>query len=70
MIQGKADAFIYDQMSVWQNWKKNPGDHESHLDTFAEGELGCWRASGATMIFVRRLTNSSENTALPEGLRI
>jgi polar amino acid transport system substrate-binding protein len=24
VIQGKADAFIYDQMSVWQNWKKNP----------------------------------------------
>ena len=23
VIQGKADAFIYDQMSVWQNWKKN-----------------------------------------------
>jgi polar amino acid transport system substrate-binding protein len=24
VIQGKAEAFIYDQMSVWQNWKKNP----------------------------------------------
>ena len=24
VIQGKADAFVYDQMSVWQNWKKNP----------------------------------------------
>ena len=24
VIQGKADAFIYDQMSVWQNWRKNP----------------------------------------------
>jgi polar amino acid transport system substrate-binding protein len=24
VIQGKAGAFIYDQMSVWQNWKKNP----------------------------------------------
>lgn len=24
VIQGKADAFIYDQMSVWQNWQKNP----------------------------------------------
>jgi polar amino acid transport system substrate-binding protein len=24
VIQGKADAFLYDQMSVWQNWKKNP----------------------------------------------
>ena len=25
VIQGKADAFIYDQMSVWQNAQKNPG---------------------------------------------
>lgn len=24
VIQGKADAFVYDQMSVWQNWKRNP----------------------------------------------
>ncbi len=24
IIQGKADAFIYDQMSVWTNWKKHP----------------------------------------------
>ena len=24
VVQGKADAFIYDQMSVWQNWKKHP----------------------------------------------
>lgn len=25
VVQGKADAFIYDQMSIWQNAKKNPG---------------------------------------------
>ena len=24
VVQGKADAFIYDQMSIWQNWKKHP----------------------------------------------
>ena len=24
VLQGKVDAFIYDQMSVWQNWKKHP----------------------------------------------
>lgn len=23
VLQGKADAFIYDQMSVWQNWQKH-----------------------------------------------
>ena len=24
VIQGKADAFIYDQMSTYANWKRNP----------------------------------------------
>lgn len=24
VVQGKADAFVYDQMSVWQNQRKNP----------------------------------------------
>lgn len=24
VVQGKADAFIYDQMSTYQNWQKNP----------------------------------------------
>ena len=24
VVQGKADAFIYDQMSVWQHWRKHP----------------------------------------------
>lgn len=24
VIQGKADAFVYDQMSIWQNARKNP----------------------------------------------
>ena len=24
VVQGKVDAFIYDQMSVWQNWQKHP----------------------------------------------
>lgn len=24
VVQGKADAFLYDQMSVWQNWQRHP----------------------------------------------
>ena len=24
VLQGKADAFVYDQMSVWQNWQRHP----------------------------------------------
>jgi polar amino acid transport system substrate-binding protein len=31
VIQGKAEAFIYDQMSVWQNWKKNPASTRAIL---------------------------------------
>lgn len=31
VIQGKADAFIYDQMSVWQNWKNNPATTRAML---------------------------------------
>ncbi len=31
VIQGKADAFVYDQMSVWQNWKKNPASTRAIL---------------------------------------
>jgi len=26
VIQGKADAFLYDQMSVWKNQKEHPGE--------------------------------------------
>jgi polar amino acid transport system substrate-binding protein len=24
VLQGRADAFLYDQMSVWQNWRQHP----------------------------------------------
>jgi polar amino acid transport system substrate-binding protein len=32
VIQGKADAFIYDQMSVWQNAQKNPDTTRAILE--------------------------------------
>ncbi len=32
VIQGRADAFIYDQMSVWQNWQKHPDATAAVLD--------------------------------------
>lgn len=32
VIQGKADAFIYDQMSVWQNAQKNPDSTRALLE--------------------------------------
>lgn len=34
VIQGKADAFIYDQLSVFTNWKKNPLTTRANLIPF------------------------------------
>jgi len=32
VIQGKADAFIYDQISVWNYWKQNPDTTAARLE--------------------------------------
>ena len=34
VAQGKADAFIYDQMSVYRNWQRNKGTTRALLDPF------------------------------------
>jgi polar amino acid transport system substrate-binding protein len=34
VIQGKADVFIYDQLSVYTNWKKNPETTKANLEPF------------------------------------
>lgn len=34
VVQGKADAFIYDQMSTYQNWKRNPETTRALLRPF------------------------------------
>jgi polar amino acid transport system substrate-binding protein len=36
VIQGKADAFIYDQMSTYQNWRNNPDTTRALLVPFQE----------------------------------
>lgn len=36
--QGKADAFIYDQISVYQHWKKNPQTTKALLNPFQKEE--------------------------------
>ena len=36
VIQGKADAFIYDQMSTYQNWQKNQASTRAILAPFQE----------------------------------
>lgn len=34
VVQGKADAFIYDQMSTYQNWQRNQATTRALLDPF------------------------------------
>lgn len=34
VVQGKADAFIYDQMSIYQNWQRNKDTTRAILDPF------------------------------------
>ncbi len=36
VVQGKADAFIYDQMSTYQNWKRNENTTRPLLKPFKE----------------------------------
>ncbi len=36
VVQGKADAFIYDQMSIYSNWKRNPQTTRALLKPFQQ----------------------------------
>ncbi len=36
VIQGKADGFIYDQMSIYQHWKRNPDTTRAILKPFQQ----------------------------------
>jgi polar amino acid transport system substrate-binding protein len=38
VVQGKADAFIYDQFSVYMHWKENPTTTRAILKPFKEEE--------------------------------
>jgi polar amino acid transport system substrate-binding protein len=40
VVQGKADAFIYDQMSTYQNWKKNRDTTRALLIPFQKEQWG------------------------------
>lgn len=40
VVQGKADAFIYDQMSTYQNWKKNQKNTTAILNPFQQEKWG------------------------------
>jgi polar amino acid transport system substrate-binding protein len=36
VVQGKADAFIYDQMSIYSNWQRNPQTTRALLKPFQQ----------------------------------
>jgi len=36
VVQNKADAFIYDQMTIFTNWRKNPDTTRAILEPFQE----------------------------------
>lgn len=38
VVQGKADAFVYDQMSTFKHWQRNRGSTRALLDPFREEE--------------------------------
>lgn len=36
VVQGKADAFIYDQMTIFKNWQQYPNETRANLTPFEE----------------------------------
>ena len=56
VVQGKADAFIYDQMSTYSNWKRNPQTTRAILKPFQQES---WA------IGIRK-----DNTALKEEINV
>ena len=51
VIQGKADAFIYDQMSIYKHWKRNPDTTQPLLQPFHEESwaIGVRKGDKATL---------------------
>ena len=39
VIEGRADAFLYDQVSIFQNWKHNPGKTRALLEPVRREQL-------------------------------
>ena len=46
VVQGKAEAFIYDQMSTFKNWQKNPQTTQAILTPFQEESWAIGLAKG------------------------
>ena len=32
VLQGRADAFMYDQVAIWRNWKQHPDETRALLE--------------------------------------
>ncbi len=39
VMQGRADAFMYDQVAIWQNWKRHPGETRALLEPVQREQL-------------------------------
>ncbi|WP_246152964.1 transporter substrate-binding domain-containing protein [Oryzomonas rubra] len=50
VVQGKADAFIYDQMSTYTNWKKNRETTRALLNPFQQEKWGIALRKGDTQL--------------------
>ena len=62
VIQGKVDGFIYDQMSVWQNWKKNPATTRAMLAPLQKESWAIGLRQGDTALQVK-------NQRIPKAFR-
>lgn len=56
VVQGKADAFIYDPFSVFQHWKRNPETTRAVLQTFQKERwaIGLRKGNGELTASVNR----------------
>ena len=56
VVQGKADAFIYDQMSTFKNWQRHPETTRALLRPFQEESwsIGVRKGNGDLLLEVNR----------------
>ncbi len=53
VVQGKANAFIYDQLSVYTNWKKNETTTKANLNAFQKEYWGFGIQKGNVELLVK-----------------
>ena len=49
VVQGKADAFLYDQMSVFSHWKRNQGATRALLEPFQQESWAIGLSKGSPL---------------------